>query len=152
MSNAVEVISGQNTEQAPKVRVLPERIYLNELDPNPPGPESDYRTRWTVPLGVREADLTVAYNSMHLTPHLLIFGAPKSGKTRIAHAVAQAICKRNDPSQVRFMLADYRSGLLDAVPDSHLLNVGAVNRNQAALEVSIQALAGNLQKRMPHRT
>ncbi|BBZ19860.1 type VII secretion protein EccCb [Mycolicibacterium gadium] len=149
MSNAVEVISGQNTEQAPKVRVLPERIYLNELDPNPPGPESDYRTRWTVPLGVREADLTVAYNSMHLTPHLLIFGAPKSGKTRIAHAVAQAICKRNDPSQVRFMLADYRSGLLDAVPDSHLLNVGAVNRNQAALEVSIQALAGNLQKRMP---
>ncbi len=98
------------------VRVLPERIYLHELDPNPPGPDTDYRTRWTIPIGVRETDLSVAYAHMHTTPHLLIFGAPKSGKTRIAHAVAQAICARNSPQQVRFMLADYRSGLLDAVP------------------------------------
>ena len=27
------------------------------------------------------------------------------------------------------MLADYRSGLLDAVPESHLLDAGAINRN-----------------------
>ena len=127
-------IAAQHTEQAPQVRVLPERIYLHELDPNPPGPESDYRTRWTIPLGVRESDLTVAYNHMYMTPHLLIFGAPKSGKTRIAHAVAQAICARNSPSQVRFMLADFRSGLLDAVPESHLLAAGAVNRNNTTLE------------------
>ena len=142
-------IGAQNTEQAPKVRVLPERIYLHELDPNPPGPESDYRTRWTVPLGVRESDLSVAYNPMHTTPHLLIFGAPKSGKTRIAHAVAQAICARNSPSQVRFMLADFRSGLLDAVPESHLLDAGAVNRNNATLDEAIKALAINLKQRLP---
>ena len=123
------------------MRVLPDRIYLHELDPNPPGPESDYRTRWTVPLGVRESDLSVAHNHMHTTPHLLIFGAPKSGKTTIAHAVAPAICARNSPEQVRFMLADYRSGLLDAVPESHLLAAGAVNRNHATLEESIKALA-----------
>ena len=135
--------------EAPRVRVLPDRIYLHELDPNPPGPESDYRTRWTVPLGIRESDLTVAYNHMHMTPHLLIFGAPKSGKTRIAHAVAQAICARNSPSQVRFMLADYRSGLLDAVPESHLLAAGAVNRNNTTLEEAIKALAVNLKKRLP---
>lgn len=97
ISSAVQQIADRHTDQAPQVRVLPERIYLHQLDPNPPGPDSDYRTRWQVPLGVRESDLTVAYNQMHLTPHLLIFGAPKSGKTRIAHAVAQAICKRNSP-------------------------------------------------------
>jgi len=131
------------------VRVLPERIYLHELDPHQPGPDTDYRTRWTVPLGIRESDLSVAYNHMHMTPHLLIFGAPKSGKTRIAHAVSQAICERNSPSQVRFMLADYRSGLLDAVPESHLLDAGAVNRNNATLEDAIKALAVNLQKRLP---
>jgi DNA segregation ATPase FtsK/SpoIIIE-like protein len=131
------------------VRVLPERIYLHELDPHPPGSDADYRARWTVPLGIRESDLTVAYNPMHMTPHLLIFGAPKSGKTRIAHAMAQAICSRNSPSQVRFMLADYRSGLLDAVPASHLLDAGAVNRNNATLEAAINALAVNLQKRLP---
>lgn len=146
---AVDHISSLHTDMAPRVRVLPERIYLHELDPNPPGPENDYRTRWTVPVGVRESDLSVAYNHMHSTPHQLIFGAPKSGKTTIAHAVAEAICKRNSPDQVRFMLADFRSGLLDAVPETHLLAAGAINRNIAALEESIKALAVNLKKRLP---
>jgi len=146
---AVQHISMQHTDEAPKVRVLPERIYLHELDPAPPGPESDYRTRWTVPLGIRESDLSVAYSAMHSSPHLLIFGAPKSGKTRIAHAVASAICARNSPEQVRFMLADYRSGLLDAVPQSHLMDAAGVNRNNASLEEAIKALAAALQKRLP---
>jgi type VII secretion protein EccCb len=149
ISGAVEHIASQHTDQAPQVRVLPERVYLHELDPNPPGPESDYRTRWTVPIGLRESDLSVAYTPMHTSPHLLIFGAPKSGKTRIAHAVASAICARNDPSEVRFMLADYRSGLLDAVPQSHLLAAGAVNRNNSNLEEAIKALVINLKKRLP---
>lgn len=146
---AVDHIASQHTDLAPRVRVLPERIYLHELDPNPPGPDQDYRTRWAVPMGVREADLSVAYNHMDSTPHLLIFGAPKSGKTTIAHAVATAICSRNSPEQVRFMLADFRSGLLDAVPQSHLLAAGAINRNVATLEEAIRALATNLKKRLP---
>jgi type VII secretion protein EccCb len=149
ITTAVEHIGAGHTEQAPEVRVLPERIYLHQLDPNPPGPDADYRSRWMIPLGLRESDLTVAYNNMQLTPHLLIFGASKSGKTRIAHAVAQAICSRNSPAQVRFMLADYRSGLLDAVPESHLLDAGAINRNSASLEDSIKALAVNLRRRLP---
>jgi type VII secretion protein EccCb len=149
ISAAVQHIAAQYTESAPQVRVLPDKIHLHELDPNPPGPDTDYRTRWTIPLGVRESDLTVAYNRMSATPHLLIFGAPKSGKTTIAHAVAQAICKRNSPQQVRFMVADYRSALLDAVPQSHLLDAGAVNRNHSTLEESIKALAINLKKRLP---
>lgn len=146
---AVQQIGAGHTEQAPQVRVLPERIYLHELDPNPPGPDADYRTRWMIPIGVREADLSVAYNNMQMTPHLLIFGAAKSGKTRIAHAVAQAICSRNSPKQVRFMLADYRSGLLDAVPESHLLPAGAINRNSSSLDESVKALAGILKQRLP---
>src|SRR5262249_12556152 len=78
MSAAAHEIAARHTDQAPRVRVLPERIYLHELDPRPPGPEFDYRARWTIPLGLRELDLAVAYNQMHSTPHLLIFGAPKS--------------------------------------------------------------------------
>jgi type VII secretion protein EccCb len=149
LTAGVNQIAAETQDRAPRVRILPERIYLNELDPNPPGPDADYRTRWTIPLGVRETDLSVAYARMDTTPHLLIFGASKSGKTRIAHAVARAICARNSPQQVRFMLADYRSGLLDAVPDSHLLDAGAINRNSTALDESIKALAVNLQKRLP---
>jgi type VII secretion protein EccCb len=149
ISAAVEHIGSLHTDQAPLVRVLPDRIYLRELDPTPPGPESDYRTRWTVPIGVRESDLSVAYSPMHTSPHLIIFGAPKSGKTTIAHAVASAICARNSPKQVRFMLADYRSGLLDAVPQSHLLAAGAVNRNHTSLEESVKALAAILKNRLP---
>jgi type VII secretion protein EccCb len=149
ISAAVEHVASLHTDQAPLVRVLPERIYLRDLDSTPPGPESDYRTRWTVPFGVRESDLSVAYSPMHTSPHLIIFGAPKSGKTTIAHAVASAICARNSPKQVRFMLADYRSGLLDAVPQSHLLAAGAVNRNHTSLEESIKALAAILKNRLP---
>lgn len=149
ISAAVKEIASRHTDQAPQVRVLPDLVHLNQLDPNPPGPDSDYRTRWSIPLGLREQDLSVAHDFMYTTPHLLIFGAPKSGKTRIAHAVSQAICRRNSPDQVRFMLADFRSGLLDAVPQSHLLAAGAINRNNASLEESIKALAANLKKRLP---
>jgi CheY-like chemotaxis protein len=46
-------------------------------------------------------------------------------------------------------LADYRSGLLGAVPDSHLLDAGAINRNSTTLEEAIKALATNLKKRLP---
>ncbi len=111
-----------------------------------PGPESDYRTRWEIPIGLRETDLSVTYSHMYTNPHLLIFGAAKSGKTTIAHAVARAICARNSPEQVRFMLADYRSGLLDAVPETHLLAAGAINRNSASLDEAVKALAVNLQE------
>jgi type VII secretion protein EccCb len=149
MTDGVARISAQHTDHAPKVRVLPERIYLHELDPNPPGPESDYRTRWTIPVGIRETDLSVSYARMYANPHLLIFGNSQSGKTRTAHAITRAICARNSPQQVRFMLADYRSGLLDAVPDSHLLSAGAINRNSGTLDESIKALAENLRKRLP---
>jgi type VII secretion protein EccCb len=149
LTASVNQVAAGHTDHAPRVRVLPERIYLHEIDPHPPGPESDYRTRWTIPIGVREADLSVAYADMNTTPHLLIFGAAKSGKTRSAQAIAQAICARNSPEQVRFMLADYRSGLLDAVPDTHLLAAGAINRNSTTLEEAIKALAANLTKRLP---
>lgn len=149
MTAAVQQIADFHTEQAPQVRMLPERVYLHQVDPNPPGPDADYRARWTIPLGVREADLSVAYANMQVTPHLIIFGASKSGKTRIAHAISQAICARNSPDQVRFMVADYRSGLLDAVPDSHLLDAGAINRNSATLEASSKALADALAQRLP---
>ena len=149
ISAGVERVAAQHAERAPQVRVLPDRAHLHDVDPDPPGPEAGYRARWTVPLGVRESDLSVVSTPMHATPHLLIFGAPKSGKTRIAHAVAAAICARNDPSQVRFMLADYRSGLLDAVPQTHLLAAGAVNRNTASLEAAVKALATNLARRLP---
>lgn len=149
MTAAVKEISARHTDEAPPVRVLPSRIHLHELDPNPPGPEADYRTRWTIPVGLREADLTVAYNHMYNSPHHLIFGAAKSGKTTVAHAMARAICARNSPQQVRFMVADYRSGLLEAVPETHLLPAGGINRNHATLEESIKALVANLAKRLP---
>lgn len=149
ISAAVSEIAARHTDEAPRVRVLPDRVYLHQLDPNPPGPESDYRLRWTIPVGIRESDLTVAHNHMHASPHHLIFGASKSGKTTVAHALARAICARNSPEQVRFMVADYRSGLLEAVPETHLLAAGAINRNHATLEASVKALAFNLTKRLP---
>ena len=67
-------------------------------------------------------------------------------RPRIAHAVAQAICARNSPDQVRFMLADYRSGLLDAVPDSHLLDCGSDQPQQRRRWRSHQSAGGQPRK------
>ena len=150
ISEAVQIIAARNAEQAPRVRVLPERIYLHELDPHPPGPDTDYRTRWTVPLGIRESDLSVAYNPMHMTPHLLIFGAPEVGQD--AHRA------RGGAGDLRSATARRRCGSCwpttgpvcsTRCPQSHLLDAGAVNRNNATLEEAIKALAINLQKRLP---
>ena len=63
--------------------------------------------------------------------------------------VAQAICARNSPEQVRFMLADYRSGLLDAVPESICSRPAPSTATPRRLEEAIKALAINLQKRLP---
>lgn len=149
LSEAVREIAARHTDEAPRVRVLPDRVYLHQVDPRPPGTDSDYSTRWSVPVGIRESDLTVAHNHMHTSPHHLVFGASKSGKTTIARALARTICGRNSPAQVRFMVADYRSGLLEAVPETHLLAAGAINRNHTTLEASVRALAINLTKRLP---
>ncbi len=48
MSTAVQQISAGYTDEdeAPPVRVLPDRIYLRELDPYPPCPDADYHDRW----------------------------------------------------------------------------------------------------------
>ena len=35
MSAAVQEIAARHTDEAPRVRVLPERIYLHQLDPTP---------------------------------------------------------------------------------------------------------------------
>jgi type VII secretion protein EccCb len=93
MSTAVQQISAGYTDEdeAPPVRVLPDRIYLRELDPDPPCPDADYHDRWQIPLGLREIDLSVKYADLQLTPNIIIFGGPKSGKTTIAHAIAEAI-------------------------------------------------------------
>ncbi len=37
ISEAVQIVAAQHTDQAPQVRVLPERIYLHELDPTSAG-------------------------------------------------------------------------------------------------------------------
>ena len=117
-----------------EVRVLPERIHLYELDPNPPGPESDYRTRWTVPVGLREiGPLGGLRQHVHDTAPA-DFWCGQVGQDNHRPCSCPAICARNSPDQVRFMLADYRSGLLDAVPDSHLLAAGAINRNAQSLD------------------
>ena len=63
ISEAVQSVAARNRAGAARAGAagahLPARA-----GSHPPGPEADYRTRWTVPLGIRESDLSVAYNDM----------------------------------------------------------------------------------------
>ncbi len=118
------------------VRLLPDRIALDEL---PPGPGTG------VPIGIDEDRLaTVELDPDE--PHLLCFADAESGKTALLRAVAHGICTRFSPERARIVLVDPRRTLLGAVPDTHLIGYAstAAAAAQAAGEV-----AGSLGRRLP---
>ncbi|RZT88346.1 S-DNA-T family DNA segregation ATPase FtsK/SpoIIIE [Pseudonocardia sediminis] len=120
----------------PAVRLLPERITVEEL---PPGPGHG------IPIGVDEDRLaTVELDPDE--PHLLCFADAESGKTTLLRTLARGICERFTPDQARIVVVDHRRGLLGAVPDSHL--IGYASTAAATAEAATE-IAGSLGRRMP---
>ncbi len=131
----------QGFDNAPQVRSLPELIHIDTIrDQYQPSPTStdDYTTRWTIPIGISEASMAPATANLADYSHLLVFGSAKSGRSATLRAIIRAITAQNSPQQVRFIVIDYRSRLLGAVPDEYLLP-GFYIRNAAELERAQQA-------------
>lgn len=129
------------TPEAPAIQTLPTVLPVNDyLAMSPKAtPDDDYRTRWTLPIGLAETTMTPAMADLAEYPHLLIFGEAKSGKTSAVRAIVKNIIARNSEKQVAFIVVDYRGKLLGLVPESymlpamHLRNPGDLERerNQA---------------------
>ncbi|MBW0105529.1 type VII secretion protein EccCa [Pseudonocardia sp. KRD291] len=120
----------------PAVRLLPDRITVEEL---PPGPGRG------IPIGVDEDRLaTVELDPDE--PHLLCFADAEAGKTTLLRTLARGICERFTPEQARIVVVDHRRGLLGAVPDTHLIGYAST---AAATADAATEIAGSLRRRLP---
>ncbi|TCK20367.1 type VII secretion protein EccCa [Pseudonocardia endophytica] len=128
------VARGWSGPGMPAVRLLPDRIALDELPPVS-----------GIPIGIDEDRLaTVELDPDE--PHLLCFADAESGKTALLRAVAHGICATRTPDRARIVVIDPRRTLLGAVPDTHL--IGYASTAAAATEAAGE-IAGSLGRRLP---
>jgi S-DNA-T family DNA segregation ATPase FtsK/SpoIIIE len=107
-------------EKAPSVRLLPARVPMAELTKAAANPPSDK----AIPIGIAEADLQPAYLDFGADPHFLAFGDVEAGKTNLLQLITRGITERYTPDEAAIIVADYRRGLLETVPEPYLLGYG----------------------------
>jgi S-DNA-T family DNA segregation ATPase FtsK/SpoIIIE len=102
-------------QPAPKVRLLPRLLPAEELwaaaGPDGPG----------VPIALNETKLAPVRLDFQADPHFYAFGDAESGKTNLLRVIGRTIVERYTPQQAKLVIADYRRGLLGAIPESHVL-------------------------------
>ena len=104
--------------KAPPVRLLPREFPATALPRVPLGANG----RPTgVPLGISEHDLQTVQLDFGTDPHFLAFGDVESGKTSLLRQIVAGIAELYTVDEAAVIVADYRRGLLDSVPESHLL-------------------------------
>ncbi|SEG90509.1 DNA segregation ATPase FtsK/SpoIIIE, S-DNA-T family, partial [Actinacidiphila yanglinensis] len=134
---------------APELRVLAESVTPEELDRAcaalPDG--SQPRSASGVPIGIREFDLRPATLDLETDgPHFLVHGDPGSGKTAFLRSWMRAMARRRSAWDVRFIVVDYRRGLLGAVPEDYL---GAMAGDPATAAAYLEQVVEKLKERMP---
>ncbi|MBD3934766.1 type VII secretion protein EccCa [Streptomyces chumphonensis] len=127
-------------DPAPAVRLLPRDIPARRL---PKGNEHPERG---VAFALDETNLEPVYVDFDTDPFFLIFGESESGKTALIRLLAKQITERYTPDEARIVVADYRRGLLNSVPDSHLIVYAAMSNG---LETHVAALRDLMEKRIP---
>ncbi|MEV5753776.1 type VII secretion protein EccCa [Actinoallomurus sp. NPDC052308] len=136
-----KITDGWQGAAAPAIRMLPERLTVDEMEipieDETPG----------VPVGIAEHDLRPVYLNLSDTdPHFLVFGDSGSGKTEFLRTWIWGMMARYTAYEVRFVIFDYRRGLLGLVPPGYL---GAYAGDANAATAVAQALADKLTERLP---
>ncbi|WP_193606205.1 type VII secretion protein EccCa [Mycobacteroides abscessus] len=110
-------------EGARQVRVLPERVEASQLHV----PADWTGSKWTVPIGLYEKDLSPVLFDFMSGRHLNIFGGPKCGKTHLIASMMTSLTSRFTPDEVRFFVVDLKgSELLDAIDEDYLVRWDAI--------------------------
>ncbi|MFF4602696.1 type VII secretion protein EccCa [Streptomyces sp. NPDC001339] len=125
---------------APAVRLLPHAVPAAHL---PKGSDFPHRG---IALGLDETNLEPVYADFETDPFLLIFGESESGKTATLRHLAHKIAERYTPDEAKIVVGDYRRTLLDAIPDTHLLEYAPTDDS---LDIHMNALAGLMDRRRP---
>ncbi|MFD3998606.1 type VII secretion protein EccCa [Streptomyces sp. NPDC058548] len=123
---------------APQVKLLPDVMPFDEVA----APQGDVR----ISLGLEERALEPAWYDFEQSPHLVAFGETETGKTNLLKIVAQSVVRRYTPEEARFIIADPRRNLFDAVPKEYQLNYSVA---VGSLETTVKEVAQSLTKRIP---
>jgi S-DNA-T family DNA segregation ATPase FtsK/SpoIIIE len=136
---AEELTSVQDSSMVPPVRVLPQRLTIEEIDPAPsPG---------VVPLGLVEQDFTTRQVDLFgRDRHLLVLGDSGSGKTSILRAAMARLAEGQTEDDIVFALFDPRQELGGVVPEDLL---GGHAKSALLGEKLAQSIAGELAQRVP---
>ncbi|WP_431949789.1 type VII secretion protein EccCa [Actinacidiphila sp. bgisy167] len=144
-----ELVAAWKGAPAPQLRVLSEVIAPEELEQAteamPGGTEA--LPAGAVPIGIRDFDLQPALLDLEADgPHFLVYGESGSGKTSFLRSWMRAMTKRRSAWDVRFIVVDYRRGLMGAVPDDY---VGASAGDADTATAYIGQVVEKLKERMP---
>lgn len=123
---------------APRVRMLPSRLPVEELPP----PEGKVK----VALGWNEAELAPTWHDFSVSPHLTVLGDTESGKTNVLRLVARAVTSCYTPDEARVVLVDLRRELFDVVPGEFRLGYAV---SAAVASQIVNQAVGQLRERMP---
>ncbi|MGW8378538.1 type VII secretion protein EccCa [Streptomyces sp. ODS28] len=138
------------------LRVLPELVSATDLAAAVSATSGEGR-RWEgqdpallegeVPIGLREVDLRpVGLDMTRGQSHFVVFGDSGSGKTAFLRSWMRGLAERHTAREVRFMVIDYRRGLLDAVPEEY---IGAQGGDADLVGRQASVLLDTLRHRMP---
>jgi DNA segregation ATPase FtsK/SpoIIIE, S-DNA-T family len=126
----------------PKLRLLPERIDLEETRHRAAPAEDDRRLL----LGIDERDLAPVWLDADRDPHLLAFGDGGSGKSALLRGYLREVMRTRSADEAQVVVVDYRRALLGEVPDDYLLHYLT---NAAQAGPALAELAEYLQQRLP---
>jgi S-DNA-T family DNA segregation ATPase FtsK/SpoIIIE len=124
---------------APKLRLLPERIGLDELLPAAPNPAQ-------LVLGIEESRMRPLCFDPKAESHMYLFGDAKSGKTTFLRSLGQEIIRAHTPAQARLVVIDLRRSLLGEFSADYLFEY--LTSKEDAAE-TMGELAEYLQTRLP---
>ena len=99
-----------------------------------------------VVLGRTETTRRTVHIGTATNSHLLVYGAPRSGKTAALRSLAHAITRSRPASAAKVFVVDPRGTLRDEVPAAHL---GAHLHTAAEIRAGVQELAAFLHTRVP---
>ncbi|MFF4243529.1 type VII secretion protein EccCa [Streptomyces sp. NPDC001822] len=143
------LVDGWTGPVAPPLRVLAEVITPKELEEAcealPGGVAA--LPAGAVPIGISDFDLRPATLDLGADgPHFLVYGDSGSGKTTFLRSWMRAMSRRHSAWDLRFIVVDYRRGLLGAVPEDY---VGAVAGDPDASATYLEQVVEKLKERMP---
>lgn len=100
--------------QGPKLRLLPERITLDELRAQAPASTGE------IVLGIDEANLAAYSIDPMSEPNLFLYGDADSGKSSMLRTYAHEIMRLYGPKEAKIFVVDYRRALLGEIPEEYL--------------------------------